>query len=123
LFGGGFAGGRFGHGELRGAARGIEAASAQYLGITETALRADLKAGQSLSAIATATTGKSVAGLQAAIIAAETTRLNTEVSSGKITAAQETQRLADLNSRIGAVLTRTWTAGSNGGQARGSWRS
>jgi hypothetical protein len=63
----------FGHGFARrgfGGGRGqIEVTAAQYLGISETTLRSDLKAGQSLATIATSTTGRSVSGLKAAIIA------------------------------------------------------
>lgn len=99
-----------------------EATAATYLGISETALRSELKSGKSLAAIAASTPGKSVAGLQAAIVTAETTRLNAAVSSGKITAQQEQQRLADLPSHVEAMLQRTWSARANGGRAKGSSR-
>ena len=119
LFGGGF--GRHGFGG--GGRSGIDAAAATYLGISETTLRSDLAAGQSLNAIAAATANKSAAGLKAAIIAAETTELNTAVSNNQITSAQEAQRLSDLSSRIDALLARTWTPGSGGwgGHARGGY--
>jgi hypothetical protein len=113
LGGHGFDGGRFG-----GGVGGSDAATANYLGITEATLRSDLRAGQSLAQVATATPGKSVSGLKAAIIAAKTTELNAEVSSGQMTSTQEQQRLTALSSRIDALLQRTWT-GSRAWAARG----
>ena len=106
-----FFGHRLGAGRFRGGFAGADAAAASYLGITEATLRSDLAAGQSLAAIATASTGKSVGGLKAAIIAAETTQLNAAVSSGQITSQQQQQRLTALSSRIDGLLQRTWTAG------------
>jgi len=107
---------------LRGRAGHSETTAASYLGITETTLRSDQKAGQSLAVIATATPGKSVAGLEAAIIAADTTRLDTAVSSGKITSQQEKQRVADLSSRVDALVQRSWSQGAKGGEAHSSSR-
>ena len=122
-FGGGFADGRFARGVFTARGGHIEAVAAQYLGISKATLRSDLKAGKSLATIATATTGRSVAGLKAAIIAAETTRLTSAVSSGKITQAQETQRLAGLSSRTDSMLQRTWTSGANGWKAHNGGRA
>lgn len=96
---------------LRAGAAGSATTAAQYLGISEATLHADLAAGQSLAQIATASAGKSVAGLRAAIIAAETTRLNAAVSAGRITSQQEQRRLSNLSSRIDALLHRTWNGG------------
>jgi hypothetical protein len=110
LFGRGLRGGGF----QRGAGGG-DAAAASYLGITHATLRSDLRGGQSLAQIATATTDKSIAGLKAAIIAAETTRLDAAVAGGRITSQQEQQRLTSLSSRIDALLQRSWTGG-------GAWR-
>ena len=90
---------------------GSATTAAQYLGISEATLHADLAAGQSLAQIATASAGKSVAGLKAAIIAAETTRLNAAESAGRITSQQEQRRLSNLSSRIDALLQRTWNGG------------
>jgi hypothetical protein len=115
-FGRRFGGGGFG----RGGFGGSNAAAAQYLGLTETTLRSDLRSGESLAQIASSTPGKSVAGLTAAIIAAETTRLNTAVASGQITSQREQQRVSDLSSRIGTLVQRTRTAGANGRPAYGS---
>jgi hypothetical protein len=104
----------FGHRFSGGTHPGLTAA-AQYLGITETALRADLQGGKSLAAIASANPGKSTAGLKAAIIASEKNRLHAKVASGTITSAQEQQRLSDLSSRIDTLLNRTWTGASGFG--------
>jgi hypothetical protein len=94
--------------------------AATYLGVSESTLRADLQAGQSLAAIASATPDRSVDGLKTAIVNAETTQLNTAASDDRITNQQETQRLADLSSRIDALLQRTGTAG-RGGSGAGAW--
>ena len=107
--------GRHGFG---GGAGGTVGAAATYLGITDATLRSELRAGQSLAQIATATPGKTVAGLKAAIIAAATTGLNAATSSGQITSTQEQQRLSALSSRIDALLQRTWTAGGMWGGGR-----
>lgn len=106
---------RFGGGGLHA---GI-AAAAQYLGVTETALRSDLRSGKSLAEIAGSTSGKSVAGLKAAVIAAVTARLDGAVSSGRITSQQEQQRLAELSSRLDSILARTWSAGVGAGPGLG----
>jgi hypothetical protein len=124
LFGTGLGGRRLGGHGLRGRGLlGLDAIATNYLGISSATLRSDLAAGQSLATIANAsTTGGSAAGLSAAITAAETTRLNAAVSSGKLTSAQEQQRLTNLSSRISALLSRTWTGdgGRFGGHAWGA---
>lgn len=111
FFGRGLGGHGFGGGRFGGGVGGSDAAAATYLGITEPTLRSDLRAGQSLAQVATATPGKSVSGLKAAIIAAKTTELNAEVSSSQITSTQEQRRLTALSSRIDALLQRTWPGG------------
>ena len=113
----------FGAGRFGGGGRGLYSAAATYLGISESTLRSDLQAGQSLAAIASATPNKSAADLTTAIINAETTQLTTAASDGRITSAQAAQRLADLPSRVAALLQRTGTSGRGragaGGWARG----
>jgi hypothetical protein len=119
----GLGGRRFGGRGLGGRGLlGLDAVATNYLGISSATLRADLAAGQSLASIANAsTTGRSAAGLTSAITAAETSRLNAAVSSGKLTSAQEQQRLKNLSSRISALLSRTWTGGGRfGGRAWGA---
>ncbi len=108
--------GRLGGRRGGGGVRALAPVVAQYLGISEATLRSDLGAGRTLAQIADAAGGgRSAAGLKAAIIAAQTTRLNDAVSSGRITGAQESARLATLSARLDALLARTWT----GGWARG----
>ena len=114
----------FGHGfggrGFRGRVHLGVASAATYLGMSQTALRSELKSGKTLAEIAGSTPGKSVAGLKAALTTAETTRLNAAVSSGKITAQQEQERLAALASHSEAILQRTWSAPANGSQVPGS---
>jgi hypothetical protein len=98
-------------GGFRAGIGGSAATAAQYLGISEATLHADLRAGRSLAQIAAAAPDKSVTGLKAAIIAAETTRLNAAVSAGRITGEQEQQRLTNLSRRIDALLQRAWNGG------------
>jgi hypothetical protein len=71
---------------VRGA--GLEAA-ATYLGVTEDALKTQVKAGKSLAQIADATAGKSSAGLIAALTATVQAKLDAAVAAGKLTPAHE----------------------------------
>jgi len=126
FFGRGIGGGGFGRhfggglGGFGGLGRGaVDSAAAQYLGISEATLRADLRAGQSLAQIAGSTSNKDVAGLKAAITAAVTSQLNTAVANKEMTAAQEQQFLTDLSSRLDTLLNSTWTPGPWGGGPRG----
>jgi hypothetical protein len=97
--------------------RALVPVATQYLAISAATLRSDLAAGRTLAEIAdSAGDGRSSAGLKAAITAAVTTQLNDAVSSGRITSAQESARLASLSSRLDALLASTFTAG---GWARG----
>jgi len=107
-------------GGLGGAFGAVYSTAATYLGVSETTLRADLQAGQSLAALASATLDKSVDGLKTAIVNAETAQLNTDASDGRITSQQQTQRLAGLTSRVEALLQRTGNTGRGGGLA-GGW--
>jgi hypothetical protein len=95
------------------------AAIAIYLGLSQSDVKADLQAGQTLAQIATAQ-GKSVSGLEAAILADAKTHLDAEVSAGTITAAQETTRLADLQSHLDDMVNSTGPpAGRHGGHGGG----
>jgi hypothetical protein len=91
-------GGFFGPGLLGGST----GAAATYLGVTEAALQADLQNGKTLAQVAKAQ-GKSVDGLVAAMVAAQKKRLESAVTSGFLTQAQEqqletrmAQRMSDL---------------------------
>ena len=112
-----FVGQRFRGGRLGG--RGV---AAKYLGMPKTTLRSELASGKSLAQIAGSTTGKSVDGLKAAIVSAQKARLANAVSSVWITSAQEQERLANLSSRVDALLQRSGVAGPNGASGFGSLR-
>ncbi len=93
---------------------GVElGAAATYLGLTEAQLRSDVESGQSLAQIATAQ-GKSVDGLKQALIADAKSQLDQAVKDGKLTAAQETQFLNDLSSRIDDLVNRAGPSGPPG---------
>ncbi len=98
--------GRVGHRHGQGARL---SAAAQYLGLSRQQLVTQLRAGKSLAQVATAQ-GKTAAGLKAALLAAAKTRLDKAVASGRITAAQEQQRLAKLPARLDRLINRTGLA-------------
>lgn len=96
LFGGPGMGGRhFGH----HGGPGLDAA-AKYLGLTEAKLRTQLDSGKTLAEVAKAQ-DKTVDGLIAALKADAKTKLDAAVKAGRLTQAQETKILADLDQRIG----------------------
>jgi hypothetical protein len=76
-------------------------AAAQYLGIQRAELAKDVRSGQTLAQIAGAH-GKSVNGLEAAMVAAVKTKLDTAVTTGRLTSAREQQVLA----RVQKVVSR-----------------
>ncbi|MGZ8691569.1 MAG: hypothetical protein ACXW0F_08055 [Gaiellaceae bacterium] len=100
LFGGHHRG--FGHfgfiGRLDGAAG--------YIGITEAQLRTELEGGKSLAQIAK-THGKSVDGLIDTLVAAAKDKLDSAVSAGRLTKAQETEMLGVLKDRITSAVNKT----------------
>jgi hypothetical protein len=110
-----FYGHRFGGGGFGGR----RAVAAQYLGISRSGLRADLRSGKSLAQVASSTPGRSVAGLKAAIVTATKARLDQAVSSGLVTSQREQQRLSNLSTRVDALIQRTWAGGPDGGQGLG----
>ncbi len=89
--------GRGHHGGQHGLA-GLDAA-AGYLGLTEEALRARLQDGDTLAEVAQAN-GKTAAGLVDALVAAAKAELDEKVAAGRLTEAQRTSILADLESRV-----------------------
>jgi hypothetical protein len=103
----------FGH-RFGGGGVGRHGAAARYLGIGADTLRSDLESGKSLAQIASSTPGKSVEGLKAAILSAKKTSLDEAVSSGSITSQQEQERLAELSSRVEALLERMGAGGPSG---------
>ena len=78
----------------RGPAGGFHtdlAAAASYLGVTKAKLQTEMRNGNTLAQIATATGGKSTGGLIQAIVAAETKQVRSSQQAGKLTKAQAKQ--------------------------------
>ena len=88
-------------------------AAATYIGISASDLRTQLAAGKSLGAIATAN-GKTVDGLKAALTTAAKSDLDTAVTAGKLTQAQEDQILATLPSRLDQEINEVHTGAPGG---------
>jgi hypothetical protein len=87
--------------------------AAGYLGLTEAQLRTKLEAGDTLAEIATAQ-GKTAAGLVDALVAAAKADLDEKVAAGRITAAQRTSILSDLESRLDDVVDGEFSFGFRG---------
>jgi hypothetical protein len=82
------------------------AAITTYLGVSASELKSDLDSGKTLADVATSQ-GKSVSGLEDAIVAAAKTKLDAAVAAGKLTAAEESTRLSDLQSHVADLVTHT----------------
>jgi hypothetical protein len=93
--------------------RGFDTA-ASYLGLTEDQIRAQLESGKTLAQVAQAQ-GKTVDGLVAAMVADAKKHLDEAVQAGRLTAAQRTQMLADIEEHIGALVNGTARPGPFGG--------
>ena len=89
------------------------AAAAEFLGITEAKLRTSLESGDTLAEIAKAN-GKTAAGLADALVAAANADLDEKVAAGRITAAQRTAILAELDERIQDVVDGEFSFGFRG---------
>ncbi len=101
-------------------------AAAEYIGVSETALRSERHDGRSLAQIA-AEHGKTAAGLEQTLVAAFKARSTAAVAAGRITADQAAQALATFQSRVQTTIDRTATgpmegrgAGMGLGMARGA---
>lgn len=81
---------------------GLQATAAEYLGISRSQLRGDLRSGHSLAQVASSTSGRSEAGLIQALVAARQARVSAEVAAGTITQAQGEALLAKLTQRMSA---------------------
>lgn len=92
-------------------------AAATFLGVTEDALRTRLENGDTLAEIAEAE-GKTAAGLVDALVAAAKADLDEKVAEGRLTEAQRTSILADLESRIESVVSGEARFGFRGGHGR-----
>jgi hypothetical protein len=106
LVGGGSA--HHGGGSTTGAtASGGElAVAAGYLGISPPQLRRELRAGHSLSAVASGA-GKSASGVVAAVVASRKATLDKLRAAGTISAAEEQRRLSRLRARLTNTNTGT----------------
>ena len=79
-------------------------AAADYLGVTESELRTALhEDGQTLAEVAEAE-GKSVDGLVTALVTAAREQLDQAVEDGRLTEAQRTEMLADVEERVRDVV-------------------
>ena len=87
--------------------------AAGYLGLTEAQLRTKLEDGDTLAEVAKAQ-GKTAAGLVDALVAAAKTDLDEQVTAGRITAAQRTSILADIESRLDDVVNGEFSFGFRG---------
>jgi hypothetical protein len=93
-------------------------AAAKFLGLSDADLRTQLRDGKSLADIAKAK-GKTTADLKAALKTAITDELDQQVKDNKLTADQRTQLLADLDSRLDALINNTPPAGAPRGPGMG----
>jgi hypothetical protein len=90
------------------------AAAAAYLGISQTRLRDELRAGKTLAELANGARGKSASGLIAAIVADTKARLAIAVAAGRLTPASEKLLLARLQRRIATEVNGPRGEGASG---------
>ena len=103
----------FGHGPGVRGLGGHLGAAADYLGLTEDALRARLADGKTLAQIAEAE-GKSVAGLQQALVADVKEQLAAAVKDGKLTEEQAANMLERYTEHVEALVNGTLRFGDHG---------
>ena len=96
--------GRPGGGPAAGA--DFATAVASYLGVTKAELKTARDNGTSLAALATRN-GKTVSGLKDAIYADAKAHLDKDVAAGKLTSAQETSMLGNLQSHLDDMVNAT----------------
>lgn len=114
-FGRGGPGGPGGHGGRGGMASASHEEIATFLGITAEQLRTELN-GKSLAQVAQAH-GKTRDALIQFLVQQATTRINAEVTAGRLTQAQATERLGDLQTKIAEIVDRVHQQGQRqGGQ-------
>jgi hypothetical protein len=85
---------------------GPPAAIADYLGLTEDQLRAQLESGKTLAQIASAQ-GKPVSGLEKVIYTDAKSNLDQAVANGKLPADEEQTMLAELKSNLDEIVDGT----------------
>ena len=91
---------------LREALKGLTVSAAQYLGVQPMDLMTQLKAGKSLTDIATATPGKSRDGLVAALTIAANTKIDQAVKDGTLTPDQAAKAKRKLAGEISKLVDR-----------------
>jgi hypothetical protein len=106
--GGGFGHGRGGPGGPGGPGFGFGpgmslSAAAKFLGLSDDALRTQLRDGKSLADLAK-DKGKTTADLKAAMKTAITTELDQRVKDNKLTADERTKILADIDARLDDLI-------------------
>jgi hypothetical protein len=79
-------------------------AAKQYLGVDVKTIFQELRTGKTLAQIAVAH-GKTADGLTAAVVASAKTQLDKQVSSGRITAQQETDFLAQFQTAVSKIVS------------------
>jgi hypothetical protein len=92
--------------------------AATYLGLAESELRARLRSGTTLAAVANATDGTSADGLVDALVDAAKANIASDVSSGRLTQSQADGILSSLEQHITARVNSTGPPG--GPHGRGS---
>jgi hypothetical protein len=90
-------------------------AAAAYLGLSQTELQANLRAGESLADVAKAQ-GKSVPGLVDAIVGTVKTRLDANTA---LTAEQKATLLAQVRTHVEAMVSVRHSAGAGAGMGAG----
>lgn len=83
--------------------------AAQYLGLSPKTIWHDLRGGQTLGAVATSVSGKSVSGLESAITSAVQTHLNTMVAHHHLSATKEQAMLKHLSASLPGLMDRHFT--------------
>jgi hypothetical protein len=94
-------------------------AAADYLGLTRPQLHEQLRGGKSLADVAKAR-NKSVDGLKTALKTAVTAELDKAVKDKRLTEAQKTKILADVDARLDEIVNHTGPRGGPGLKRR--WR-
>ncbi len=112
--GGGPGGHGFGH---HGGRPGLDAA-ASYLGVTEAQLHTALESGKTLADVAKAN-GKTVDGLVAAMVADAKSHIADEVAAGRLSKAEQTQILSDLEQHMTDMVNGQLTDHGPGGRGFG----
>ncbi len=95
--------------------RGDLALASAYLGVSRAQLRHELSSGSTLADIANATSGHSASGLEHAMFAARAARLSEAVSTGALSKAKQTSRLARLSEHLAAEIYRQHTVNAGSG--------